>query len=197
MRLVTFAAATAAAVALGTAPHAAGTAPLALASARVSIEGTSNIHGYTASSTAIRIAAVDIDAEAEGDVLGRALEPNGVRAFEVVIPTASLTSPKDGIDKNMHKALKAAEHPEIRFRLRSLDAAAGTAVGQLTIAGVEKDVTLHVQVKRQEAALAVTGTTSLLMTDYGITPPKAMLGMLKTNPKVTITFELMLGPSLT
>ena len=197
MRFVTLATAAAAAAVLGTAPYAAGTGQLALTSARVSIEGTSNIHGYTASSTAIRIAAVDVDAEAEGDVLGRALEPNGVRAFEVVIPTASLTSPKDGIDKNMHKALKAAEHPEIRFRLRALDAAAGTAVGQLTIAGVEKDVTLNVQVKRQVAALAVTGTTSLLMTDYGITPPKAMLGMLKTNPKVTITFELMLGPSLT
>jgi polyisoprenoid-binding protein YceI len=197
MRLVTLIVAAAAAVALGTAPQAAGTAPLALASARVSIEGTSNIHGYTASSTAVKIAAVDVDADAGGDVLARALEPNGVRAFEVVIPTASLASPKDGIDKNMHKALKAAEHPEIRFRLRSLDASAGTAVGRLTIAGVEKDVTLNVQVKRQDAGLAVSGTTTLLMTDYGVTPPKAMLGMLKTNPKVTITFELVLGPSLT
>ena len=27
------------------------------------------------------------------------------------------------------------------------------------------------------------------MTDFGITPPKAMLGMLKTDPKVTVTFE--------
>ena len=34
-----------------------------------------------------------------------------------------------------------------------------------------------------------------MMTDYGVTP-KAMLGMLKTNPKVTITFELVLSPSL-
>jgi polyisoprenoid-binding protein YceI len=195
MRFVTLAAA-AAAVALGTVPQAAGTTPLALMSARVSIEGTSNIHGYTASSTAVKVAAVDVDAEDGADVLARALEPKGVRAFEVVIPTVSLTAPRDGIDKNMHKALKAADHPDIRFRLRTLDAAAGTAVGQLTIAGVEKEVSLNVQVKRQEAGLAVTGTTTLLMTDYGVTPPKAMLGMLKTNPKVTITFELVLGPSL-
>jgi polyisoprenoid-binding protein YceI len=143
----------------------------------------------------VRITSVAVDATGE-DVLGRALEPNAVRAFEVVIPTSSLTSPKDGIDKNMHKALKASEHPDIRFRLRSLDVTAGTALGALTIAGVEKDVTLSVQVRRQEASLAVTGTTTLLMTDYGVTPPKAMLGMLKTNPKVTITFELTLGPSL-
>ena len=196
MRLVTFSMAAAAAVTLGAVvPQAAGTASLTLSSARVSIEGTSNIHGYTASSTAVTIALADVDAAGE-DVLGRALEPNAIRAFEVVIPTTSLTSPKDGIDKNMHKALKANEHPDIRFRLRSLDAAAGTATGQLTIAGVEKDVTLNVQAKRQAAGLAVTGTTSLMMTDYGVTPPKAMLGMLKTNPKVTITFELLLSPSL-
>jgi len=187
--------AAAALVALGTVPHAAGTAPLTLTSARVSIEGTSNIHGYTASSTAVRITAADVGTTGE-DVLERALEPNAIHSFEVVIPTVSLTSPKDGIDKNMHKALKAADHPDIRFRLQALDAAGGTATGQLTIAGVEKDVMLSVQVKRQGAALAVTGTTSLMMTDYGVTPPKAMLGMLKTNPKVTITFELLLGPSL-
>jgi polyisoprenoid-binding protein YceI len=197
MRLVVLTVAAAAAVALGTAPQAAGTASLVLASARVTIDGTSNIHAYSASSTAVRVAAVEVDVEAGTNVLDRAVEPNAVRAFDVVIPTTSLTSPKDGIDKNMHKALKASEHPDIRFRLRSLDVAANTATGELTIAGVERDVTLNVQVKRQEGALAVTGTTTLMMTDYGVTPPKAMLGMLKTNPKVTITFELTLGPSLT
>ena len=34
------------------------------------------------------------------------------------------------------------------------------------------------------------------MTDYGITPPKAMLGMLKTDPKVTVTFETVLSVPL-
>jgi hypothetical protein len=29
------------------------------------------------------------------------------------------------------------------------------------------------------------------MTDFGITPPKAMLGMLKTDPKVTVTFDTL------
>ena len=33
----------------------------------------------------------------------------------------------------------------------------------------------------------------LLMTDFAIEPPKAMLGMLKTDPKVTVTFEIVLG----
>jgi hypothetical protein len=35
------------------------------------------------------------------------------------------------------------------------------------------------------------------MTDYGIKPPTAMLGMLKTDPKVTVTFETVLTTPLT
>jgi hypothetical protein len=35
------------------------------------------------------------------------------------------------------------------------------------------------------------------MTDYGIKPPTAMLGMLKTDPKVTVSFETMLVVPLT
>jgi hypothetical protein len=31
------------------------------------------------------------------------------------------------------------------------------------------------------------------MTDYGIAPPKAMLGMLKTDPKVTVSFVATLS----
>jgi hypothetical protein len=31
------------------------------------------------------------------------------------------------------------------------------------------------------------------MTDFAIKPPTAMLGMLKTDPKVTVTFETVLA----
>jgi hypothetical protein len=37
----------------------------------------------------------------------------------------------------------------------------------------------------------------ILMTDFGVTPPTAMLGMLKTYPKVTITFDTQLTVPLT
>jgi hypothetical protein len=47
------------------------------------------------------------------------------------------------------------------------------------------------------ATFTVTGEVNLLMTDFGIAPPKAMLGMLKTDPKVTVTFETVLGVPLT
>ena len=169
--------------------------PLTLTSAKVSIDGTSNIHAYNASTTDVRVSTIDIGGSPGEDGLAYVLQPGALKAFEVVVPAASLKSDKGEIDKNMHKALKAQQFAEIKFRLRSLEAVGGAyrGVGMLTIAGVEKEVVLNLQVERKGPALAVTGGTDLLMTDYGIAPPKAMLGMLKTHPKVQIKIELLLG----
>jgi polyisoprenoid-binding protein YceI len=173
--------------------------PLTLKSARVSLDGTSNIHAYTASTTTVTIRSMEVAEAATGDVLADMLQPGNLKGFEVTIPAKSLTSPKEGIDKNMHKALKVEEHPAIRFRLSSLEGSANgyQAKGVLTIAGVDKEVVLALQAKRIETGLSVIGTTDLLMTDFGIVPPKAMLGMLKTNPQVKIRIELLLGGPLT
>ena len=67
------------------------------------------------------------------------------------------------------------------------------AVGTLRIAGVEREVALALKTERRDDTLAVKGELVLLMTDYGIKPPTAMLGMLKTDPKVTVTFETVLS----
>jgi hypothetical protein len=58
-------------------------------------------------------------------------------------------------------------------------------------------VTLALKARLADATVTVTGELQLLMTDFGITPPKAMLGMLKTDPKVTVTFDTVLGVPLT
>lgn len=196
MRRPTFVLACALAAALTSQGLAAET-PLTLSSARVSLEGTSNIHAYTASTTTVHV-TMEIGGTPTGDVLEHALQPGGLKTFDVTIPAATLVSEKGDLNKNMHKALKVHEHPDIRFRLGTLERLGNAyrATGSLTIAGVEREIALNLQVERKGAALAVTGNTELLMTDYGIAPPKAMLGMLKTNPKVQLRIELMLGAPL-
>ena len=182
---------------------ASGETPLAINSGRVTIAGTSNIHEYTASTTTVRVTRAQLGASVAGaDFWVNALKPGAVEAFEVAIPAAMLTSPKEGLDKNMHKALKVQEHPDITFRLVRFEpntntAGAARAVGVLKIAGVEREVALDVTTKRTGSTLTVQGRLDLLMTDYGIKPPTAMLGMLKTNPKVTVTFETVLTIPLT
>ena len=179
--------------------RAASEASLALGSARITITGTSNIHDYTASTSTVRLTAVKLGAGAEHS-WDTVLTPGVVEQFEIAIAAASLTSPKEGLDKNMHKALKVQEHPDITFRLLRLEpaAAAGAvkATGMLRIAGVEREIAIDLQTTRHDSTLTVTGEVPLLMTDYGIKAPTAMLGMLKTDPKITITFDAAIAAPL-
>jgi hypothetical protein len=174
-------------------------APPAIGSARITISGTSNIHAYTASTTTIRInraqLAGPIDAS---EPWANALKPGGVVMFEVAIPAATLTSPREGLDANMYKALQVTDHPDIVFRLLRFEPRPGVAgglqaIGNLKIAGVVREVALDITTTRKGATLGVTGQLQLLMTDFGIKPPVALMGMLKTDPKVTVTFETLLS----
>jgi polyisoprenoid-binding protein YceI len=184
-------------------PIASAEVPLALDSAKVTIAGTSNIHEYTASTTKVRITRAQLGAPVAGaEFWQNALKPGAVETFELAIAAGTLTSPKEGLDKNMYKALKVQEFPDITFRLVRFDltdkpAGAAKVIGVLKIAGVEREVAMDITTKRTDTTLTVQGRLDLLMTDYGIKPPTAMLGMLKTDPKVTVTFETVLSIPLT
>jgi hypothetical protein len=184
------------------APSSDTRVPVKLSTGRVSIAGTSNIHDYTASTTNVRIVRLELaDGVSGPNFWDEIVKPGGIESFEVAIAAASLSSPREGLDKNMYKALKVTEFPTITFRLIRFDGGGdpGTlhATGLLIVAGVQREVALDLKTTRHDASFTVNGGLTLLMTDYGITPPKAMLGMLKTDPKVTVTFDTVLTIPLT
>ena len=166
---------------------------LLLNTARVTLSGTSNVHPYDASTKTVKITRVEVSPAVAGEATDALTAPGVVEAFDISIPAATLTSPREGLDKNLHKALKVQQFADITFSLTRLEAGdaanAFRGVGKLTIAGVEREVTLALTILRTGDTLTVKGSLPLVMTDYGITPPKAMLGMLKTDPRVTIAFE--------
>jgi hypothetical protein len=172
-------------------------ASLQLEAARVTLSGLSNVHPYDASTTAVKVTRVQVSPSLADLTVDALVAPGAIEAFEIAIPAASLSSPKEGLDKNMHKALKVQQHPEITFSLTRLEATATPnafrGVGRLAIAGVTRDVALDLAIQKNKGTVSVKGSLDLLMTDYGIVPPKAMLGMLKTDPKVTISFETVLS----
>ena len=170
-------------------------APLVMTAARVSIAGTSNIHEFTASTTDVKLTRIALAENVAGpDLLNAAVKPGSLDGFEIVVKSGALTSPKAGLDKNMWKALKTTEYPDIVFKLTKLDGKPGAlrAIGLLKIAGVEKEVAFDLKAAANASTITVIGDVPLLMTDYGIAPPKAMMGMLKTDPKITVTFEVVL-----
>ena len=170
---------------------------LALSSAKVTIIGSSNVHKWSATTTDVRIknAKLALNLTDPGFLAG-IVKPSALEAFEISIPVAKLKSDKEGIDKNMYKALKSTTSPDITFRVTKLvpGTADGTmrATGMLKIAGVEKEVVFDINAQMNGALLIIKGAVPILMTDYGIEPPKALLGMVKADPKVTVTFEAVL-----
>lgn len=177
-------------------------APLGVDSARITLSGTSNVHDYSLSTTDLRVTRVQLASTVAGPGFwNEVVRPGALQAFEIAIPVATLASPKPGLATNLQRAIKAQEHPDINYRLTRTEAGAEagtlTAIGVLRVAGVERDVTFPLVLTRGEGTLTVKGELSLLMTDFGITPPVAAMGTLKTDPKVTIVFETVLSIPLT
>src|SRR5688572_14110541 len=72
--------------------------PLTIDAARITIAGTSNIHAYTASTTAVRVTRVALAGGVAGPAFWDAVvKPGALEAFEVAIPAAQLSSPKEGL----------------------------------------------------------------------------------------------------
>ena len=172
---------------------------ITVTSALLSLSGTSTMHPYTVSTKSLKVVTASA---ATADVQGL-LQPGALQSFELQIPVNTFISDKDGLTKQMFKAMKADKHPTITFRLDSyfVETAAGGATvkptGTLTVAGVERPINIVLEVKEQAGRLHVRGTRDLLMTEFGIKPPTMFMGMLKTDDKVTITFELQLALAVT
>ena len=115
---------TALALALTVGSTATAQAPLALTTAKITIAGTSNVHDYTATTAKATLTNVKLGSAVAGDTFWDEVQkPGGLAGFEIVIPAESLKSSKEGLDKNMYKALKTKEHKDITadfFSLRKI-----------------------------------------------------------------------------
>lgn len=169
--------------------------PVAIDSATVTISGMSGLKAYTATTSAVRVTSGEVTATASDDFWTTALKPEGVGAFEVAIPSSSITSERPAITEALQQALKSAENPDITFRLVKIDtpiAGVAQTKGVLKIAGVEHEVTFAMKVQERGMYLTVSGRTDIAMNDFGIDPPAVLVGLVKTNPKVTVSFEAIL-----
>lgn len=162
--------------------------PLKLGSARVTITGHSNIDEFTASTLEARVVELRLKPGA-ADVFA----PDVIETFDIVVRASSLATFHPGFDRDLHAALKTAAFPDVTFRLSWIEPAATNdtyrAVGLLQVAGVEKEVALDLQATPSTSAILVNGTTTLKMTDFGITPPSLFIGLVQVSPTITVSFE--------
>ena len=145
------------------------------------ISGTSTLHDWD-----INVESFTGKAKMNGENMESA-------SFEAVVK--SMKSGTSSMDDNTYKALKEKDHPKIIFKSTGISANNGklTIKGNLTIAGVTKPVTLSTTLEKwAEPTMTVKGSYTFNMTEFGIDPPRAMLGTIRTGDEITIAFKLVL-----
>lgn len=120
-----------------------------------------------------------------------------VRSLNFSVESESLKSGKSGMDKKMYDALNTDKFKTISFSLievlsvnkKSDKNFEISTSGNLTINGVKKTINLNFKVEKNDNLLIFEGSHKLLMTTFGMEPPKALLGTIKTGDEVEVKFK--------
>lgn len=159
---------------------------------KIWLEGSSTVRKYSCESQTFEALATPVPSP------GAPLE-TAVERVEVVVPVNSLGCGNGTMESHLRKALKAETNPEIRFELKSYQVGDRTeegtrvrATGTLTIAGTTRPVEMDGLVTPTATGLRVRGQKEIRMTEYGVKPPKLMLGTLKVADPVTVHFDVVL-----
>jgi polyisoprenoid-binding protein YceI len=170
----------------------------ALPESRLWVDGTSTVQSYTCEAERLEVRV----RTAAGAGMAMDELQTAVREVEIEVPVARLECGNGTMNNHMRDALKATEAPAITFRMvgyEVLPEANGAATvrlqGDLTIAGNTRSLMMNATATPQPGdRLPVAGTTEFKMTDWGVRPPRLMLGTLRVHDPVKVSFDILLRP---
>ena len=118
--------------------------------------------------------------------------------LEFSLPVLTLKSGQKKLDKNAYKALKTEQFKEILYKQTQAKVMSFTnskshikTEGKLTVAGVSKDVIIDLYCfEKKDGSLSCDGNYQINMSDYNVTPPVFMGGIMKTGEAITLAFSL-------
>ena len=126
---------------------------------------------------------------------------NSISSLTFVIPVKSLKSGKSAMDKNTYNALNEDDHKEIKYVLTSVQSINPskdgkgyiiTATGKLTISGTTLTETFKVySLVLPDGSVKFIGEVSFPMSKYGVDPPTAVMGTIKTGDDLTFKFSVI------
>lgn len=156
------------------------------ANTKLSVDGTSSVHDWT-------LEAEQFNGEADVEIEDNALQ--SINSLTFNIPVKGLKSGKSAMDDNTYEALKAEDHPVIKYQFRSMDnvkiegnTTTMDTKGLLTIGGVSKIVNMKVTAEANNG-IVFKGDITFKMSVFEIDPPTAVFGTIRTGDQVTIKFN--------
>lgn len=155
------------------------------------LSGTSNVHDW-------EMKAVKGNSEVSFVVNDKGIITS-LSKLSFTLPTKNLKSDHTGMDKNTYKALKESSNHNISFVGTSAKVTTMggnnyqfNCEGKMSIAGTTKQTDLIASGKYDPASksFTITGVKKMRMTDYNVTPPKALLGTIKTGNDISIAYTV-------
>lgn len=171
------------------------------AESKLWVEGTSSIHDWTCDAEQVE-GTMNVAVSNRSSDAG--LPAEEVTAVEVAVPVQDLECGKGTMNKKLRKALDADGHPRVRYalstaQLQPLPDSTGAwfqlqTMGTLTIAGVDRIIDMTVAGQRLDGErFRFVGQAPVRMSDFGVDPPTALFGTLKTGDDVVVHFDVIVG----
>ena len=159
--------------------------------------GDSTLHQWDTTATVVNVSFTFADGAPKS--LPDAIKASAIKSMEIRIPVREMKSGEKGLDKNLRKTLMEDKFPDIvytlsKYELGKTDVGTMSAktTGDLTITGKTKSISMDLELRPGPDGIAVKGSYSLKMSEYGIKPPTLMLGAIKVRDPITIRFDLVL-----
>lgn len=160
-----------------------------LAESKLEVFGTSNLHDWEIQAKAM---------SGQSTMSIEAADLKAIKSLDFSVEVEQLKSGKNGMDNNTFKALNSKTYKTINFKLVSVSKITKTTdgnftvetQGDLSIDGVTKRINQTFSVKVLGKKAVYSGKTKIDMTIYGVKPPTALMGTIKTGKDVTIDFKV-------
>lgn len=156
------------------------------------VEGTSNLHDWHA------------DVEKMKGTLKFKVEDGKIADLEgltIEVDARSFKASRGNImNSKINDALNSKKFPAIKYELtkvNSLTEKSGvytiSTTGQLFVSGVARTVTIEAEGRQKpDGSVEFTGSQTIRMSDYNVSPPTAMFGALTTGDQVTLKYSVVL-----
>ncbi len=162
------------------------------------LEGKTNINTFSCNCTesfAPQVFSLKIDKN----------EPTtaAFRNTQLKIPVKSLDCGNKLMNKDLYKALNSEEHPNISIELLEIkqdkcnkldelkDWINIKALTRITLNGNSKEYWINVTARKLDTKLyRFIGSKKLYMTEFGVNPPVAMMGVIKVKDEIKIDLDL-------
>lgn len=161
---------------------------LVSSASKISVEGTSTIHDW------------EIDVEEFSGNAEFATEGDNLKIIssDLKCKVNSMKSGKSSMDDVTYEAMKEVDYPEIVFKYHKTEKITKTTngykavvLGYLTIADEKKLLRLNIDLTTSGDKIIAEGSAGFKMSTFGIDPPTAVFGTIKSGDFVTVKYKLI------